>query len=539
MAIDPDLEPILQDLNSKLAQLLEGFDTLAARIAVLENAAPVEPEEPVDPEEPEEPVDPPVEEPEPVDPGTGTPPDPAPWNALGELAYPRIAYSEGSTIFVPPGQRYAYIPIDADRHPILSNYSLVASVRNVSGGSINVGGGAGWLSPYATYWRTGDDARHYVTVDMQYGRSVGQKVEVLFNTQGGGWRSDSGPSVVIEIREGAVNALPATMPKHRPPKRLNLDGATAAADQDMATIKWSDTGFEGNVSRTAPGAKPCWTARLAHGYAQVGNGELGAYINSDKFPAEARSPHSKGVDASGRPYLRLHTERLPTPVDVGIHFGHPAGSETYPFQAAVITGQMLDKFCRRRGIFRAQFTSADRKYAWPAFWCIGRWKNSPEKWSVWPPEIDFVEHFNDIYGAWDEATDTSSAQHLGPFGQNRQRVVGNRTNMRKLGWAQGFNFNTQIHDYACLIEDDFTWHFVDGVETFCCKTLTNQPNGNVEFDFFPILNVAVKPPNRDHAYADGSGDMLVYGIQGYDIGSGYKLEDFTEAQPWANRGANA
>ena len=54
MAIDPDLEPILQDLNSKLARLLEGFDTLAARIAVLENAEPPaeEPEEPVDPEEP-------------------------------------------------------------------------------------------------------------------------------------------------------------------------------------------------------------------------------------------------------------------------------------------------------------------------------------------------------------------------------------------------------------------------------------------------------------------------------------------------------
>ena len=54
MAIDPDLEPILQDLTAKLAQLLEGQNTLSARIAVLENAEPPteEPEEPVDPEEP-------------------------------------------------------------------------------------------------------------------------------------------------------------------------------------------------------------------------------------------------------------------------------------------------------------------------------------------------------------------------------------------------------------------------------------------------------------------------------------------------------
>ena len=96
----------------------------------------------------------------------------------------------------------------------------------------------------------------------------------------------------------------------------------------MAAIQWSDTGFVGNAA-PGTGAAPCWRSRLAHGYTQGGNGEPGAYLNADAFPAQAVRPHAREVDGHGRPLVRLHTEKLPAPVTVG--------TQSYPFQAAVLT----------------------------------------------------------------------------------------------------------------------------------------------------------------------------------------------------------
>ena len=115
----------------------------------------------------------------------------------------------------------------------------------------------------------------------------------------------------------------------------------------------------------------------------------------------------------------------------------------------------------------------------------------------------------------------------------RVKVDGMGVRLTKLGFAD-LDFFREIHEHACVVDDDWTWYFIDGIETFCHPTMTDREDGGTAWDFFVMLNVAVKPPAGD-AYDQGSGDMLIYGVQVHRAGSGYALVDHTDARPWANR----
>ncbi len=436
-----------------------------------------------------------------------------PWDRLP----PRPSLSVAD-VQVPPGATKAHIRLVASG-PIMATATAILSVSGGPGTSFDVGSGAGWAPRFAVVWRPGDSPEHWVTIDiLKPDTRIGASFKV--NVIPEGFASANWLSCLVTVAAGAVNALPSPMPFHRPPKRLDLRGSVPAAAQDMASIQWSDTGFVGN----AVSGTPCWRSRLAHGYAQGGNGELGAYLNADRFPTQAVRPHAKGVDGHGRSFARLHTRKLASPIQVE--------SQSFGYQASVLTSQRLPEFCQRRGLWRAQFVSPDRPGAWSAFWMIGR--DPATAGTIWPPEIDIVEQYNGAYGAAYFPDSTSSAVHVGPHGSaTRAKVDGLGTRLTKLGFAD-LDFFREIHEHACLVEDDWTWYFVDGIETLCHPTMTDREDGGTAWDFFMLLNVAVKPAAGD-AYDQGSGDMLIYGVQVHRPGSGYELVDFTDAQPWANR----
>ncbi len=456
----------------------------------------------------------PPAEPEPA-PGPVHDPNVLPWDRLG--ATPDLIVED---VEVPPGQRFAYIKVSASRVPEATAY-VNHGVGNYQGGGINVGNGGQqklWVPDHLTVWRPGDDPDHWITIDMQGGRQVGDAVTVRLMPRG--FSSDSGVSLTIRIVDGAVNELPAQMPFHRAPKRLDVSGTSPAADLDIGAMSWSDTGYVGNVESDAPGAVPCWRARLAHGYSQDGNGELGAYLNTDKHPG-AVNPQSVETDSQGRNVLRLHTRRLAEPEQV-------RSTAYYQFQASIVNGQNMPEWRARRGLYRTQCLTPDRLGAWSAFWFIG---------NGWPPEIDGFEHFNGAWGnGWNSnGQETSSAQHVGPHsGSQRSRVNAMTLDMVSLGFADIDLYN-EIHDYAVLIEDRYITHFVDGIETLQHLNMTDAQDGNTDWTFFPMLNVAVKPPSNDDPYDQGNGDMLVYGLQRYDPDSGYQLVDFDDPKPWGNR----
>lgn len=464
----------------------------------------------------------PVPEPQPAPAPAPTPAPPPlsvkPWERMKPMPKLIVADTE-----VPPGQRYAYVKVSASHKPESTAYVRVG-VSNYSGGGFNVGNGASqrkWVPQHLVVWRPGDDADHWITIDMQGGGRVGNAVNVNFGPRG--FSSDAGVGATIRIVEGAVNELPAQMPHHRAPLRLDLGAATPAADLDIAGMVWSDSGFVGNVPWGTPGAVPCWRSRLAHGYTQDGNGELGVYMNDDKFPGVAVNPQSIETDAQGRDVLRLHTRRLAQGVSDP---GRPTTS--YPFQASMVQAQTMPEWRARRGIFRAQCRTPDRLGAWSAFWLIG---------NGWPPEIDIFEHFNGAWGnGWKgNGRETSSAQHVGEHSSNQRRRVDGRTfDLVDLGFADVDLYN-EVHDYAVLIEDDYITHFVDGIETLQHSNMLDASDGNTDWSFFPMLNVAVKPPSHTDAYDKGNGDMLVYGVQRYDAGAGYELVPFDAPKPWANR----
>ncbi len=437
-----------------------------------------------------------------------------PWDRLP----PRPSLSVAN-VSVPPGATKAHIRLVASG-PIMATATATLFVSGGPSTSFNTGDGAGWAPRFAVVWRPGDSPEHWVTIDiLKPDTRIGAAFKV--NIVPEGFASAAWLSCLVTVAVGAVNALPATMPFHRPPKRLDLRTSVPAASQCMKCIDWSDTGFVGN----AASGTPCWRSRLAHGYSQPGNAEPGAYLNSDAFPAQAVRPHAKEVDGHGRPFVRLHTQKLPTPVQVG--------SEQLPYQAAVLTTQRLPQFNQRRGLWRAQIVSPDRPGAWSAFWMIGR--DPATSGAIWPPEVDIMEQFNGAYGAAYYPDTTSSCQHVGSHGTGtRAKVDGMGVRMTKLGFAD-LDFFREIHEHACIVDDDWTWYFIDGIETFCHPTMTDREDGGTNYDFFMMLNVAVKPPAGGEAYDQGSGDMLIYGIQMHRAGSGYALVDFTEPRPWANR----
>src|SRR5690606_31009028 len=142
-----------------------------------------------------------------------------------------------------------------------------------------------------------------------------------------------------------------------------------------------------------------------------------------------------------------------------------------------------------------------RDGAWSAFWTVGIKDGA----TIWPPEIDFFESFNAAFGEAYTQYSTSSALHVGPHGGNqRVLVTGFQSELNKVGFAEDVNLNTQIHTYACLIEDDYITHFVDGIETVQHRNMLDAEDGSEDWAFYPIVNVAVKT-GADNPYDEGTG----------------------------------
>lgn len=460
----------------------------------------------------------------------------APWEAVPEPP----TLTTLPVVPVAPGAAQVHIPLTASGPVYITAWARVVRLANIPGGGFDVGSDTTrWAPFYDFYWRDGDDPTHWVTLDIDAPADVrstpGNRFRVFFKIEG--WANDT-LETVVEVQPKAENVLPDPYPYHRPPKLIDFGAARPAAEADIPGMEWSDSGYVGNAPVQPntllpqdPAAIPCWRTRLFHGYAQGWNGELGVYLNDDAFPDDSVEPISKGTDEHGRPFVRMHTRRLDRPVAIG--------SDSYGFQAAVLNGQAMDEWCSRTGIYRAQVVLPSRIGAWSAFWACGRQKDI--KGGRWPPEIDFFEHFNGAFGLADwpmDGSTTTAGQHAGPYGSNeRARAEGRMTNLWRLGHDPDLNLFAQIHDYACLITEDRVIHFVDGIETLSAPNMAwHEDPYSDEWDLFPYFTVAVKPPDGPRsAYDDGSGDLLVYGIQRYDLGSGYTLSDWTEPKPWANR----
>jgi hypothetical protein len=465
-----------------------------------------------------------------------TPPEAAPWEAAPRppsVSVPRI-------VAVRPGAIEAHIPVTASGPIHFTAWVRATRLINVPMGGFNVGSDhSAWLPPFDLYWRDGDEPTHWVTIRIEAPEAMrqrpGSRFGVLFEIHG--WSNDR-LETIVEVQNGALNAMPETYPRHRPPLMIDFSAARPAVDLDITSMRWSDTGYvdnapviSGSLNPQDPASTPCWRARLFHGYEQVGNGELGAYLNEYAFPNDAVEPLSIRVDSHGRPFVRMHSRRLAKPVTIG--------SNTYNFQAAVLNSQAMDEWCARTGVYRAQILLPSRVGAWTAFWTCGRQKDV--RGGRWPPEIDFFEHFNGAFGLADwpmNGSTTTAGQHTGPYGSNnRTRVDGRTTNLWRLGHDTGVNLYTEIHDYACLVTEDRIYHFIDGIETISMPNMARHEDpANEEWNYMIYITNSVKPPEGPGgAYADGSGDLLIYGLQRYDLDSGYVLADWTEPRPWPNR----
>lgn len=397
------------------------------------------------------------------------------------------------TVKIPPGAKWAHIKLTYDFHEIVT--TAFVSVQ-----AINTGGGITQSSIVVPsdyqYWRPGDDKDLWVSLEIiKPSFRVGDNFKVYF--VGAGVRGNG--SCIVEVAEDAVNALPNPLPFHRGPKKLNFSGPPAV-ELDINAMAWSDSGFKGNT----PAGTPCWRSRLSHGYTQPGNGENGIYTNSDAFPNDALEPHSLKTDAQGRNFIRLHAAKFEKPI---LFEGN-----LYPFQASALQGAGLQEWTHRRGLFQGQFSTPSQRGAWSAFWLVGS-KNGK---TMWPPEIDCFESFNGAYGAPYTKATTSSAQHVGRHGSGKRlnQFLINQ-DLSRAGFGKDIDLNNNVHDYACLIEDDWITHFVDGVETVTYRNMTDPETGATDWNFFPIINVAVRI-DPSTVFTNGPEcDLRWYGLQYY------------------------
>ncbi|MET0263596.1 MAG: hypothetical protein ABW223_11900 [Rariglobus sp.] len=417
------------------------------------------------------------------------------------------------TIPIPPGATQAHVKITYGPSEILSTAAIRARLSNQGAKGFNAMRDV--VAPDEAYfWRDGDDRDIWVTFKITNPRTTpGDRFRASVGGAGiAGWAGFD-----FEIVAGAVNKLPAKMPYHRPPYRLALPAKPTLA-LDMTAVEWDEQGNKDG--------KPVWQTHPAYTYTQPGNAETGAYLPWTAQNAPGTNVHSRQVDAEGRPYVLLHTRTLETPIDLG-------NNRVYPHQAAMLQGQHLNEWCHRRGVYSAQLLLPDRRGAWSAFWAVGR--RGPKRTPMWPPEIDFLESFNGAYGAAYRPDTTSAGQHAGAHGSVRREIAdGLELNLIELGFAKDFNFNTQIHHFTTVIEDEWVTHFRDGVEYMRHRNILDPADGNTDWDFYPIINVAVKV-GKNATYEGGSGDLRWYGLQYYAPDSGYSLLPYTEKPPYPNR----
>lgn len=415
------------------------------------------------------------------------------------------------TIPIPPGATQAHVKVTYALPEILSTMALRARASTTASKGFNVDRDI--AAPQGTFfWRDGDDRDQWITFEILNPRDqVGDRFRASVNGAGiTGWAAFD-----FEVVEGAVNELPAELPYRRPPYRLVLP-ETPTVKLDMATVEWDESGFKDG--------KPVWRTRPSHGYTQAGNGETGAYLPWTDQNRSGSEVHTRQVDKEGRPYVRLHTRKLDQPIELE--------NRALPHQAAMLQGQHLDEWAHRRGVYSAQLLLPGRRGAWSAFWVVGR--RGENNSSIWPPEIDFLESFNGAYGADYQPDTTSAGQHAGVHGSNkRENIDGFQWNVIEAGFSPDIDFFTQIHDYTTVIEEDWVTHFRDGVEFFRHRNIIEPSDGNTDWSFYPIVNVAVKDGSGG-PYDEASGDMRWYGLQYYSPDSEYSLVPYTESIPYPN-----
>lgn len=430
-----------------------------------------------------------------------------------------------STLTVPAGVTEFFLPVTVSSTRDQSCF-VVPSVYNTSGG-INTGTDANKLlfTPRLTWhFCRGDDPLHWVRYQKPSGAAFanGEKLGVIIKTYGAS-QGDGTPLYCVVTFETGAPAQPLTTPYHRPLRRLNLSGATRQYDFDPVNMQHHDSGYIGGVQ--ANGA--CWRSRPAHGYAQVGNAETGLYLNQDNpaFASVVDTPITKGSDAFGD-FVNLHTYAF----DSNFTFENAI----YMQQAVMLNGQYLDGACGAQGVWTMRAITANRKYAWPAFWLIGR---STSKADRWPPEIDIMEQFNQVYGTDYPMTGryTTGGQHWGNWGTGNRVGASSCPTFTNLlpGLGASSTIWAEPHDYACAVdlENNEVTFFFDGVEFLCQRLTARREDWSTNNQYFPMMNVAVKSPSNYAAAtynADASGDMKIYDFGYYP--SGYTYDDVTD--PW-------
>lgn len=501
MAYDPDLDPVLNDLTSRIAaleavppipDLTQPLASLTARVAALEKALAS---------------------------GIAVPAMPAVIPIWAELkAEPLLSFPQ-TEIRVPPGTKEVYIPVTVTNGFIRQSfYANIAGMTNdpVAPNGINVGNYATSKTLFNVdadiyLWSPGDDPTHYIKLVAT--NSYPDKRSVLCNIRLRGLSDNQkGKSVRIVWDAAAVPQSAADRPAqfHRPLRRLDLSKATRANSFAPASERWSPTGLDA-------AGKPCWRSQLSHGRSQDGNGETGIY--ADETIPGAVNPISYDAAESA---IRLHTVAFQDAERIEYN------SRLFRHQAAVIQGQKKPDVCGAEGVWRMVAKIPSRAYSWPAFWLVGL----P---ASWPPEIDILEKFNGAWGELDTLYTTTGAQHYGNVGSNT-RVGAHGINVETNQWP-GVKMTAPIHEgyhsWACAVRYDdtdprkceVTWFF-DDVEVGCQVLFSRHQDMKTKTPFYPIMNVAVKAPttytadnyNNDTKRGGLSGDMLIRDMGYYPAG---------------------
>lgn len=484
MAYDPDLDPIFDGFNTRLADIIARLDKLDGGADVVVAPQPPAVIEPV-------------------------------WNTLT-----RSKITIPSQIQVPAGQREIYIPISVDHTDRESFYCYINRLANISGGKINVGTPANQRANFegidVVYrWSPGDDLTHYVKVVTKATYPAGHKFRIDIRVKGLG---DAQKSGYVDITFADDVQHPVMTPQfHRPLRKLDLTRAQRKNRFDPAAVSFSDSGFDA-------AGRPVWRSRLSHGYSQDGNQETGLYMSEEQFPGQAQSPIAHDA-AEGA--LRLHT--LAFPMDNRAEFE----GKLFRHQAAVIQGQTMDEVCGAEGVWRMEAKIPIRRYSWPAFWLVGRGATGARgSWTQWPPEIDILEKFNHAWGAADTPFTTTFAQHYGNAGSStRIGTFGGEVEANQ--WLPGTApLNETYHSWACAIVYDATdpkksevTFFFDDVEVGCHVLHARHQDMRTRLELYPIANVAVKAIGsytpEQYNTDDGrghSGDMLIRDIAYYPSG---------------------
>ena len=466
-----------------------------------------------------DPVAPPVVTPPVVTPPVVTPADPAPVpnQPIWDL-YQQPVLSIPGTIEVPPGTSDIYIPVSVDQCDRQSFMAVPNRAINVNGGGINVGNGEQARSRFGGldkvyHWSPGDNPLHWVHIRANgtYGDGKAFKIGIRVNGLGD---KQKGGDVTIRFVDGATPQQ-ITQPFHRPLRTLDLSQAQRSNTFDPATLKWAPNG------ETEDG-RPCWTSQLSHGRAQDDNGEDGLY--ADETIPGAVNPISYDAEEGA---IRLHTRAF-------------AGDERpewdrrrWDYQAAVLQGLKLNDVCGIEGVWRMEAKIPVRRHSWPAFWLVNRvWSDRNQQWeNRWPGEIDILEKFNGAFGAADQPTTTSFAQHFGPLGQwqNKKGAMGHAFEVEQYG-NPATPLDEVYTSWACHVrydEQDTTksevTFFVNDREVGCQILHARHQDLSRKVEFYPIFNVAVRNPSSHDpdAYNNDprTGDMLVRDVAYYPSGA--------------------